>query len=349
MNKQLNKLVGGTIATLLVVFLGYLSKSVYSANLTSVSDVLTTVATSASANHTIQFTLDAGNSLAAGETVVITFPGSSFDTTTLSSSDPIDYDIVVGATDETVVANGGCGVTDAIEVTSITATTITFTACPSYTAGSNGAVIVVEIGTNATAGGTGNSQIINPSGAGTYVVTLAAGGDNGALAIDILTTDQITITAAVDPIMDVTISSTTCTLGTLSNSQVDTCQYNVSVSTNAANGYTGTLKDDGNLRTSGIDDINDAGGDNDVDAGNEEYGVATSKVGQTIVQYTTCTDPASNPQPASAITTSAQQFSSATGPVNSDATTLCHAASVAGNTPAGLYSHVVTIVVTATF
>lgn len=247
------------------------------------------------------------------------------------------------------MANGGCGVTDAIEVTSITATTITFTACPSYTAGSNGAVIVVEIGTNATAGGTGNSQIINPSGAGTYVVTLAAGGDTGSLALDILTTDQITITAAVDPIMDVTISSTTCTLGTLSNSQVDTCQYNVSVSTNAANGYSATLKDDGNLRTSGIDDINDAGGDNDVDAGNEEYGVATSKVGQTIVQYTTCTDPASNPQPASAITTSAQQFSSATGPVNSDATTLCHAASVAGNTPAGLYSHVVTIVVTATF
>lgn len=339
-------LITGGLA--LTVALFALPKVVFSASLTSISDVLTTVKTSTAANHTVTFTLDGANTFAATETIVVTFPSSSFTLSALANSDALDYDIVVGGTEELIVVNGACASQDAIEVTTITTTAITFTACGSYTAGSAGATIVIEIGTHATSGGTGNSQITNPSSANTYVVSLAAGGDTGSFAVDILTTDQVTITASVDPTLDVTISSTTCALGTLSTSQVDTCQYNVTVSTNAVGGYASTIKDDGNLRF-GANDIDDAAGDNDVDQGSEEYGVGTSKAGQTITQYSTCNDPGANPQPAKALTTSTQQFASATGPVSSDATTLCHAASITGSTPAGTYQQIVTIVVTATF
>ncbi len=326
-----------------------LSRVVSAASLTSISDTLSTIKTSTAANQTIAFTLSGSQTFAATETIVITYPSSSFTLSALANTDATDYDITVGGTEELMVVAGACASQDAIEITSISATVITFTACSSYTVGSAGAAVVIEIGTHATSGGTGNSQITNPSSANTYVVTIAAGGDSGSFASAIITNDQVTVTASVDPTLTVVLSANACALGTLATSRIDTCSYTVTVSTNAQNGYNATIKDDGDLRMTAGPTITDATGDNDVDQGSEEYGVGTSKTGQTITQYTTCTDPASNPQPAKALTTSTQQFANAAAPISSDVTTLCHAASITGSTEAGSYSNIATIVVTATF
>jgi hypothetical protein len=153
----------------------------------------------------------------------------------------------------------------------------------------------------------------------------------------------------VDPSLSVVIPLNSCDLGTLISSQTNSCQYTVTVSTNAQNGYVATIKDDGELRQVTGPTITDAGGDNDVDQGTEEYGAATSKIGQALPQFTTCTTPAANPQPAKALSVIPQQFANSATAINNDITTLCHAASISGATEAGSYSNIATIVVTATF
>ncbi len=344
MQKILYRIIG--LGLMMTLVLG-VSKNVFSASLTSVSDTLSTIKVNTLANHTVGFTLSGSNTFVAGETIVITFPGSSFVVSGLVFG---DIDVTTSGTDRTLVAAAGCASSDAIELTSSTATTITLTACTNFVATSAGAPIVIEIGDHATYGTTGTKHITNPVSANTYVVTIAAaGGDTGTFASAIITNDQVTVTASVDPSLTVVLSSNTCALSTLISTQTNTCQYNVTVSTNAQNGYIATIKDDGNLRMTAGPEIADAGVDNDVDQGSEEYGVGTSKATQTITQYSTCTTPAANPQPAKALTTTPQQFANAAAPISSDATTLCHAASITGATEAGSYSNIATIVVTATF
>ena len=141
------------------------------ASMSSVKDLLSTSAASTAANHTITFTMPAGQTWAAGETLTITVDnaGQLFNLGALANSDPLDYDIrtdTAGAnTDESIVANAGCASNDAIEITTINTTTdvITFTACGSYTAPANASIIEIQIGTHAALGGAGNSQITNPS------------------------------------------------------------------------------------------------------------------------------------------------------------------------------------------
>lgn len=356
LNRNLKTLIGRNMVkpilalSFFVLFGVFVTQTATSASLTSMSNTLSRMKTSTDANHTIQFDLGVATTFGPTDTIVITFPTTSFDLSALSNSAPLDFDIAVNSSDIQIVGNGSCSTNDAIEVTTITATAITFTGCTNLTTTAAGATIEIKIGDHATVGGAGTNQIVNPSSAATYRIGLEAAGDTGELAVAIISDDQVTISASVDSALSVVISSITCNLGQLSMADINTCQYNVTVSTNATNGYNGTILEDGNLRTATNDEIGDATG-GEIDAGDEEYGVATSSthVGNDIATYTTCTNPASDPQVATAITGTAQQFAAADGPISNQATTLCHAASVSGTTPAGEYSHIVTIVVTATY
>src|SRR3990172_7747951 len=78
-----------------------------------------------------------------------------------------------------------------------------------------------------------------------------------------------------------TISTTTVNLGALTSSSVNNASHTITVTTNGAGGYQVTVIEDGNLRTGGVDEISDVAGGT-VDAGSEEYGLATSKSGQDI-------------------------------------------------------------------
>ncbi len=331
----------------------------HAAALTAMSDTMTRLQTSTLSSHDIAFTLQGANTLANGDTVTIDFDEDGGKFTVANSgwvvgdfdlndgTERVIFGIVQGAATQTPDCTGSSGANDVAVAVETDTGKIKFKPCTSYSASSAAATVDIQIGTAATTTGTGVNRITNPSSNGSTTIPITETTDSGTLAVPIMTADQVTVSATVDPSITSTLSSSTCSLGTLSVSATAFCSYTNTINTNASTGYASTIFDDGNLRSAGGDDINDAAGDNDVDTGSEEYGVGTSKATQTITQYTTCAN--NNPQPAKALTTSPQQYANATGPVSADVTTLCHAASVAGTTPAGSYSHIVTHITTGTF
>ncbi len=357
--KMKNKKVFILLTSLMLVLTLSLSSSFFlkeasAAFLTTLSDTLSRIEDNTAANHTIEFVTPTGVDQTT-DTIIIAFDdtGDAYNLTGLTYQDvdlAIDNDGNCDGTwtDKTLGSTAASGVWG-VNINT-TNDQITFTAPSNATTGeiTAGYCVQIEIGTNATSGATGTNQIVNPS-SGTYVTAISGTfGDTGRFAVAIVADDQIDITAQVDPTLTVTISADSCALGTLTANFIETCNYLVTVSTNATNGYVSTIVADGLLRNL-TDDINDAT-DGTVNKGSEEYGVGTSKAGQTILQNTLCTDhDAGVSQPASQLLTSAQQFANATGPISADATTVCHLASVSGATPAGSYAQVATIIVTANF
>lgn len=215
-----------------------------------------------------------------------------------------------------------------------------------------------------------NGSITTPTTEDTFAITIttydlgddaAFGGagadadtleDSGAAAV-VIGDNLVNISGTVDPSLTLDLSASTCVLGTLSSANIQTCQYNSTISTNATSGYTAYIKDDGDLRnaTNEIDDV--AGGTTEY--GVEEYGVSTSD--NDVVDISaknsagTCTanDGGTTATNALALTESDQSYATTTLPVSSDVVTLCHSASVSGTTPAGAYAHVTTITVVGNF
>ena len=160
-------------------------------------------------------------------------------------------------------------------------------------------------------------------------------GDTGSVAISIIADDQVSVTATVDPTFTFVISSTSCALGTLSTGSVSSCNYSVTTTSNAEDGYATAIVEDGNLRngTPDIDDVTDG----TVTAGSEEYGVGLTGTDRSFVDEQAITG------------TVLTIASDATGPISSQAVTVTHKVSITGATLAGSYSHTVTLISTGTF
>ena len=220
------------------------------ANITSVSDTLSDSAPSASADHTIEFVTPSG--VANGETIVITFP-ADFDLTGIGEED-IDLlvdDVNVTDGDWSVV-NGGDDLTFTIESGSIGA----------------GSTTAFLIGLHATnEAGTPDSQIVNPSAEGSYELGFTVGSqDSGWTRVVILT--AVTVSATVDTIFTFAVAgvgageavngatttgstaSTSVNFGTLEAGVATTTAQDLTVTTNAANGFAITVQLDQPLRSS---------------------------------------------------------------------------------------------------
>lgn len=137
------------------------------------------------------------------------------------------------------------------------------------------------------------------------------------------------------PFITFALSATSVPLGTLTTASVYTGSTTATITTNANSGYAATIVEDGNLRRSTGDDINDVG-DGTVTAGSEEYGIRTTG---SDGQYNS-TD--------TAITGTPGVFASNAGPANS-ATTITFKAAISPLTVGGNYSHTVTIIATGTY
>lgn len=242
------------------------------ANITTVSDTLSDSAPSASSTHTIVFTTPSG--VAAGETVVIDFNGN-FNPSSLDFND-VDLATTTDAVLGGSASGGQWGV--ATDATSITFTSGTGVIAPNAT-------VTIEIGTNATFGSTGNTNIVNPGSEGSYEIDLTVGTqDTGSTRVVII--DSVQITAAVDTIFTFavsgvnagvsvngvnttgTTSTTTIPFGQLDAGVATMTAQNLVVNTNAANGYVVTVQLDGALRSSTGADIDgfDEGSDTDTPA-----------------------------------------------------------------------------------
>lgn len=218
------------------------------ASITSASDTLSNSAPSLTSNHTIAFTSPTG--MAAGQTITITFPAQF----TLPALGVEDFDLTASGTEQTISGSNGSGIWGVSTSSQI----ITFTS-PSNVGQASTTIFSIEIGTNATAGTAGDSQIQNPVASTSYAIEI--GGtmpDSGQVRVAIV--DQVTVSASVDTSLSFTVTgvasgatingspTTTSTTSTSTSipfgnltSASGMAAHNLSVTTNASNGYTVTV------------------------------------------------------------------------------------------------------------
>jgi len=224
----------------------------------SASDTLSNSAPSAVSNHTIAFTSPTG--MAAGQTITVTFPVQF----TVPALGVEDFDLTASGTEQTIAPTNGSGIWGV----STSSNTITLTS-PSNVPQASSTAFVIEIGTNATAGSAGNSQITNPSATTSYQIDIAGSmPDSGAVRVAIV--DQVTVSASVNTSLTFSVSGvganlavngsptttvatttpTTLPFGTLPVGTSETLAHDLAVTTNATNGYTVTVQQTGSLQSS---------------------------------------------------------------------------------------------------
>lgn len=342
--------IASVILSLALIPYLHLRNEVQAAALTAMSDTLTRLDNSVLSSHDILFDLPGGETFDSGQAITYDFDedGSKW-AIDAASSVVGDFDFNDGTERTIVDVDGDCtghaGANDVVIGMNDTTGVVTLTACGSMTSSGAAATVNLEYGT--AAGGT--NRVTNPAATGSTVLAIdhAAATNTGSLAVPIMTDDQVTVSATVDPTITSALSGTTCALGTLSNTTIETCTYTNTVNTNASGGFTSTILEDGDLRDGALDIADLVGAD--IEVGNEEYGVATSDAGNTIDQYVACADPEPTPLESTTLTGTAQSYSTDAGPVSADVTTLCHGASITATTEAGSYSHIVTHITTGTF
>lgn len=257
------------IATLLAIALvlwvtgTHMFMQAEAANLTYIKDTLSNSAPSEASNHTIQFLSPTG--VAATEAITVTFPAQFTGTSSIVVTD-IDFEI--NGVDETLVAGapGGAqwGFTWSGAVMTLTAGAAESLA--------SGATATIKIGTNAD--GPGVNQIVNPSATTSYEFSVSAGtSDAGQFRVAII--DDVDVTANVDTTLVFTVygtstgstvngsPTTTATnttsvslpFGTLAPNVSKTLGQDLTVQTNARNGYVVTVEQSQNLLSSTGADI----------------------------------------------------------------------------------------------
>lgn len=234
-----------------------LFRSAEAASITSASDTLSNSAPSLASNHTFAFQIESG--MSAGQTIAITFPAGF----TIPALGVEDFDITASGTEQTVAASNGSGVWGV----STSSQTIIFTS-PSNVGQASDTPMVIEIGNHAASGGIGNTQITNPSATTSHAIAIAGTmPDSGQVRVAIV--DQVTVSASVDTSLTFTVSgvnslqtvngsptttaatttSTAMPFGTLSVSTSKTLAQDLSITTNAKNGYTVTVEQTGDLQS----------------------------------------------------------------------------------------------------
>jgi hypothetical protein len=336
------------------------------AALANISDTLTSQKISTVSNHTLVFRTPTG----AGDntdTVTVNFP-SGFNMNSLDFND-IDLAHSAGSqsncnsptysNEETLAGTPSVSAWGAAlsgQVITLTAPTDGVGAAAIAT----NACVQLQIGTNATAGSTGDTQITNHSSPASYTIGIAgAFGDVGSTTISILNDDQVSVTANVDQSITFTVSDNSIGFGTLNSGAAryatgdtsgngsETEAHTLVVGTNASNGYsltasgtTLTCSSCGNATVSAIGASNTASS-----AGTEQFGLRmTASGGSGVV---------SAPYAAAgfAFDTAAfpDEVAAATGSSANTTYSVRYLANIAANTEAGSYTSTITYSATANF
>lgn len=259
---RLLKAVAAIVSLVLILWtIGFPNINIVgAASITSVSDILSDTEPGVAANHTISFTTSSG--VNNGETVTIDFSDGPFSGT--SSVTFSDIDVQDGVTDLSVAAN--CLGSEEVGV-SFSGELLTIEFCSG-----DGASIAalgtttIEIGTNASGG---INQLINPPTPDSYAILIGGTqADSGSTLVVMLET--IEVSASVDTIFTFTVTgvaggqtvngqtttgSTTATaiaFGVLEPDVASTSAQELSVVTNASQGYVVTVEQDSEFISSNL-------------------------------------------------------------------------------------------------
>lgn len=305
------------------------------AAIASYSDQMSRLEISVASNHTITFTTPTGVD-ASSDTITVTFPAGF----TMGSVGAGDIDLMDDGVDKSIAASASAGVWGA----AVAAQVLTLTAPTDAASGeiAAGSVVTIEIGTNATFGTTGVNQITNPGTAALYGITVGGTfGDDGNIAVQVLSDDQVAITATVDESFSFAISDNTTTFGTLSSGSVATSTPNITltISTNGASGYEVYIQDEGDGTNPGLYSGSHLipSSTATLVSGTEGYGVQASSVSATLpVTY----DKSGNN--VGGLNRAATLYGSNNGPVDTEQITTTHKAAISNTTPAGDYGDTIT-------
>jgi hypothetical protein len=229
-----------------------------------------------------------------------------------------------------------------------------------------GFCVKVEMGTDATTGGTGSSSTVtNGAADDDDTIAIAGGiGDTGTLTVDIITDDQVSITATVNSSISFSIDDNAIGFGTLSTSTgrwatADATGTNASaatptvanvltIATNAQSGYTVTYN--GATLTSGGNTISPAtvSGDSDGTQGTEQFCLGVSTDGNATIAsgYQRTANGTSSCSFAASTTTT---IVSETVPTATETLSVSYLANISGTTEAGSYSTTLTYSATGTY
>jgi len=274
-----------------LVMVALIVPTVYAANLTSVKDTISSSAPEELANHGIEFTTPTGNPLDGSFKLVF---ATEFDFTPSGDFDADDFDVTIDAAEQTLVdAEPGANEIQ-VDLDDIASNTVIFDLGSGISLPA-GADITIEIGTNATAGATGDSQITNPDTAGAYDLSITTHGDddgedqadgstNGSIdegTATIFINDLVTVTATVQSSLtftitgdggtcyyqdtgalvsytpDITTTPTTIAFGLLTADTPKKACQKLAIATNATNGYVTTVEQNNDLTSGGGDTIKD--------------------------------------------------------------------------------------------
>ena len=350
----------------LIVLIGLLpAGTIRAAAVSTFSDTLSTIKESVVANHTITFTIN--DAWDATETLSIDFP-DTFATTGFANTEPEDFDITDDGAEQVLVASGGCsGTALEIEVTTVNTTTdtFTFTRCTGDATIASASVVVIEIGTHATQGSAGNDQITNQTSeennADANVTLGGTFSGTGTLALEIVDDNDVTVNATVDPRITCAFAGLTTTFASLAGpvTTSDT-STTVTVSTNAPNGFTLSVRDEGNATNPGLykssaptyligsadsSFSNTATLTSDVDG----FGIQGSTSGGSGATVTIDARYDQSGNAVGGLERTATTLASATAAVASRVVTVVHKAAVSGLAPAGAYTDTLTYVCTGIY
>lgn len=336
------------ILGLFSLFIG--GQEVYAAALTSFTDTISTLTINTLSNQDIQFTTPTG--VASGQTIKLTFQSDFLVHPLMGFADMDLLDDGVNVT----LADSPSGATWGVATTS---SSITFT--NGTTPVVAGSVVRIKIGTNASNQSVGTRQITNTTTPGNK--TIAVTGtftDTGTTTVNMLTNDQVALTAQVDGSITFSVSANTVSFGTLSASAarfasstaagdtVEATSTILTVGTNATNGFTMTVNGGTNqgALTSGANTIATTSANTASTVGSEQFGMRLAVYGGSNVTV-------SAPYAAAGFAFDSQNFPQTVGSgttATANATfSVRYIANIASNTEAGTYSATHTYVATANF
>lgn len=346
----ISKSVSVLLTMAIVILYIFPASFAQAASITSASDTMSSQTVSATSTHAIRFVSPTGANNNT-DTIIITFPSDyNFSSKTIGT-----VTFTHGATtglESTEVLAAAPSATDWGAVFSGTQNRILTLTAPSDGVGAaaiapNDKIIITYDGTNS----------INPTTPGSYTAAISgAFGDAGDITNNILTSNQVDITATVPQSLTFSISDTSISFGTLSavapryasgTASGDTSEveaHNIIVGTNASNGYTMTVG--GSTLTYGGNTINAIGAANTAIAtGTEQFGLrltASGGSGTVAVPYAAS---------GFAFDTGAfpDQIASASGATTNTTYSARYLANITASTEAGIYTGAVTYVATANF